>query len=155
MGVIPEIRVITPYEKERVKAEASHFIDEILRDFLARTHMPVALPVWKWSPEWPFVFYPPDLILVPNGVVILSWIYDEEKTKRALKFSLGHEYAHYLQYQTRPRLWGRWGSEVGADIQATRLTGITPRENQVLWNELITGVVATKGLRSPLFEVLT
>jgi len=136
MGVTPQIAVT----KEETKAEVTYFIDEVFRDFVARTHRVVTPPIWKWSPQWPFIFYVPDLILVPEPVVILSWMYDREKTSRALRFSLGHEYAHYLQYQTRPP-WGKWGSEILADLQAVRLTGITPRENELLWEELITGVL--------------
>jgi len=135
--------------KEEAKVEVSHFIDGTLREFVTRTPRIDTPPIWKWSPEWPFVFYVPDLILVPEPVVVLCWMSNRDKTARALRFSLAHEYWHYVQYQTRPRLWGKWGSEVLADIQAARLTGISPRENEVLWDELISGVLATKELRSP------
>jgi len=136
--------------KEEAKVEVSHFIDETLREFVTRTPRIDMAPIWKWSPQWPFVFYVPDLILVPELVVVPSWMYDRDSTVRCMRFSLAHEYAHYLQYRTRPRLWGKWGSEILADIQATRLTGITPRENQVLWGKLISGLLGTKELRSPI-----
>lgn len=133
--------------KAEARVEATRFIGETFREFVGRTPRIDTPPIWKWSLEWPFMFYVPDLVLVPEAVVVLSWMYDRDKTVRALRFSLAHEYVHYLQYQTRPRLWGKWGSEILADIQATRLTGITPRENELLWNELITGALTIKELR--------
>ena len=133
--------------REQAKVEASIFIEGNLRSFVARTPRVEKPPRWKWSLEFPPHFVIPDLIVLPEHVIVSGWIVNKEKTKRALRFTLGHEFAHYSMYvvlvknpwRVIPRL--KLYSQIIADAHAFRLTGITDRENTRLWGELIAEIL--------------
>lgn len=134
-------------ERERVllKEEIGDFIETVLREYEARTPL---LPTdfghtrWVWRLEFPFYYSPrTDAIVVPEHVVVLAWFLDKEKAKRALRWSLAHEFTHRLQrYRfgtvafTRPVIGT---SQRVAESRATILSGVTVAEVDELWKELI------------------
>lgn len=133
--------------REQAKIEASIFIEGTLRSFVARTPRVEKPPRWAWSLEFPPYFLIPDLIVLPEHVIVSGWIVNKEKAKRALRYILGHEFAHYSMYQVLvkspwriiPRL--KLYSQIIADAHAFRLTGITDRENTRRWGELISEIL--------------
>ena len=133
--------------REQAKIEASIFIEGTLRSFVARTPRVEKPPRYTWSLEFPPYFLTPDLIVLPEHVIVSGWIVNTEKTKRVLRFSLAHEFAHYSMFQVLakhswriiPRL--KLYSQTIADAHAFRLTGITPKESHRLWGELISEIL--------------
>ena len=133
--------------REQAKFEAYIFIEGNLRSFVARTPRVEKPPRWDWRLDFPPYFVIPDLIILPEHVIVSGWIVNKEKTKRALRFTLGHEFAHYSMYvvlvkspwRIMPRL--KLYSQTIADAHAFRLTGITPKECHRLWGELISEIL--------------
>lgn len=134
--------------REQAKIEASILIEGTLRSFVARTPRVEKPPRYAWSLEFPPHFIIPDLIVLPEHIIVAGWMVDKEKTKRALRYSLAHEFAHYSMYvvlaknpwRIMPRL--KLYSQATADAHAFRLTGITPKENRRLWGELIDEILS-------------
>ena len=128
-----------------LKAEIGDFIETVLREYEART--PLSPPDfghtrWVWRLEFPLYYSTrTDAIVVPEHVGVLAWLLDKKKAKRALRWSLAHEFIHRLQrYRfgtiafTRPVIGM---SQRVAEGRATILSGVTAAEGDELWKELI------------------
>jgi len=138
-----------------VRAEVDKYIGETLAEFVAKTVGITEAPFWFWGVGWPLMYYPKlRKILIPD-IVAVFWIRDREKTKRALRYALGHEFWHYSQ-----EVRGEWIirvpildyprlAEYIAEKQGVRLSGITTVEGLRLWRELFEEY-APERLESPL-----
>jgi len=133
--------VITVAEMETARLEVTEYINGLLNEFVAKTLDMEVPPSWDFGPVWPPMYYPHvKKILVPETVVVL-WAIDEKKTKRALRWGMGHEFWHYVQEVRGERgvpilSFPRIAQKI-AEKQAVRLSGITTVEGESLWRELL------------------
>lgn len=139
--------------KTEAKAEAHSFIDETLTEYVMRTPRVDVAPAWAWSLTFPPAFIPrANLILLPEHLIVPGWVVDKDLTKRALRYTIAHEFAHYKQYYlcTRqpwnPILHMKLGSQIFADAEAFRLTGITSKQDFKMWGELIEKILKGFGV---------
>jgi len=79
--------------------ELAAYITEQLATFTTQTLGIMAPPAWAWSSEWlePYYLRSKKTIFLPKDLLVRAYVLDPEKTKMAIKGSLGHEFWHYVQ----------------------------------------------------------
>jgi len=143
--------------------ELAAYIDEQLAEFTAKTLGITVPPAWDWSSEWMEPYYLRSLktIFLPKEFLMIAFRLAPEKTKRALRGALGHEFWHYVQDVRGDPLVIR-GIKI-ADIptlkvsenlaervamkRAVVLTGISHAEHMRNWHEITDLVVESFGVR--------
>jgi len=140
---------VTVGEVERAAFEVREFIDDLLREYVAKVPGMEVPPLWDLAPVWPPQYYPrARKILIPEQVALL-WAIDKELTKTALRWAGGHEFWHYVQ-----EIRGIWGipildfpavAEYIANKQAVRLSGVTTAEGMRAWELLLLAIYRRGG----------
>jgi len=79
--------------------ELAKYINDQLAEFTAKTLRIMVPPAWAWGSEWMEPYYLRSLrtIFLPKDFLIRAYRLDPEKTKKAIRGSLGHEFWHYVQ----------------------------------------------------------
>jgi len=132
---------ITVGELEIAAIEVRDFINDLLSEYVAKVPDITVPPLWDLGPVWPPQYYPRvKKILIPQKVAVL-WTIDKETTKTALRWSVAHEFWHYVQdvrgERGIPVLDFRRLAEYLAGKQAVRLSGITTVEGLLAWKQLL------------------
>jgi len=137
--------LVPPDPYEMVKAELIVYVDDLLREFTAKTLGITKPPLWLWTSiqEIP-AFYDTSMkvIFLWDTFWVTCYLHDPYKTKRLLRISAAHEFWHWVQ-QTRgewvirlPTLSFPLVGEHLASKQAARLSGISDVEAKALMEEL-------------------
>jgi len=135
---IPETRL------NAAKMELDQLIKQWLDEYLARTPMArVPPPRWKWTPEWSAIHYHiTDQTIYINEYYAKGYILSPNKAKRVLRWSLAHEFWHYIQHVHGgplgfPILDFSRVAEVLAEKHAVLLSGISNPEGDALTVEIV------------------
>jgi len=121
---------------EPTKLEVDEYIARVLGEYVAKSLVWEA-PTWFWGPGWPLAYYPSlKRFLIPD-VVAVFWSVNREVTKLALRYGLGHEFAHFLQdVRHSPVVTFPWVAERLAERQGFKFSGISTSHGMQLWQRL-------------------
>jgi len=128
--------MVEPVMIEPAKLELDEYIATVLGEYVAKS-LVWETPTWFWGPGWPLAYYPGlKRILIPD-VVAVFWSVNQEVTKLALRYALGHEFAHFLQdVRHIPVLTVPWIAERVAERQGFKFSGISTSHGMQLWQRL-------------------
>jgi len=84
---------------EEFERELGKFIEDQLAEFTTKTLGIRVPPAWAWSSEWvePYYLRSVKTIFLPKEFLMRAFLLDPEKTKKAIRGTLGHEFWHYVQ----------------------------------------------------------
>lgn len=136
--------IAIPTEKfEGARAELDLLVGEWLTEYLSKTVGVDTPPRWTWTSGWTSPYYRrTEKAIYISEIYLKAYILSPSKAKRALRWSLAHEYWHYVQ-EVRggpfalpildfPRM-----AEYLADKHAVLLSGISDAEGQSLTVDVV------------------
>lgn len=134
--------------------ELEAFINDVLEAYTAMTLGVKEPPKWRWTSRVTISYSIPDKTIYIHEALKDAWKLDRRLTERFLRWSLAHEFTHYVQdvrgisvleLVKVPIIEFPWISEYLATKKATMLSGITKMEGDVLTTQVLT-LLAKHGL---------
>lgn len=136
---VPEL--ISKERFEIARVELDLLVAEWLKEYVAKTVVVEEPPMWTWTSEWSIHYRRLEKTIYLPEFFIKAFILSPSKTKRALRWSLAHEFWHYVQHVRGgplgipildfPRL-----AEYISEKRAVLLSGITDAEGWSLTTDI-------------------